>query len=341
MKKIITMLLLCGSYITHAQSRGPYTGATTVNTTGLHVEPAGGYGYPNTGPVICATSNPVTTAQWHYAGQQNTAGSVDWIYSLITTTKKETITCGYSQAGAVEGVPFIQKLDHTGKLAWLNYQSTTTCIDFSSSLSAPSITSGTFAGFLWSVTKASDGYVAVGAGDLYASGSRPGFLIVEFDDAGNYLNGTPITVIPHSTPTSGTAVPAADITAYGYSVAIDPNTNSVNNIIVGGRITGTGSELNGAGIVQLNYASGSWSLGNSFYGPDPTGSSSISGSTITKLLTQSTGSGYNIYACGTISVDGDNASGTGNFGTHCVPGASPAFSAGTLRFAQDKQQPVL
>jgi len=69
-------------------------------------------------------------------------------------------------------------------------------------------------------------------------------------------------------------------------------------------VSSGGTGFNGAGILELNYVTSrfgasSWQLGSVYYGGD-------GGSRINKILTQSTGSGYEIYGCGQVSASGDN-----------------------------------
>ena len=109
------MLLLCGSYITHAQLRGPYIGATMINTSSLHVTESAG----SSSASATSTQNPTTVAQWNFSGGNTSMVGQDWSFSIIATDKKEYIGCGYTQVVGGNKLPIIYKLDHLGNLAWV------------------------------------------------------------------------------------------------------------------------------------------------------------------------------------------------------------------------------
>jgi hypothetical protein len=71
-----------------------------------------------TSSTISSTTMPVTTAQWRFTGQQDNTNSGDWIYSLVTTSKKETIACGFGQNSANAHSGTVFKLDHVGNMVW-------------------------------------------------------------------------------------------------------------------------------------------------------------------------------------------------------------------------------
>jgi len=203
----------------------------------------------------------------------------------------------FVNVGDGDNVGVIFKLDNHGNLVWEKSVPSSgpyNTVDFSGTgLATPN-----GASWLWQVTKANDGYIAVG--ELH--GAYAGFLLVEVDEYGNFLNGTPLQVIPPLAPTMSTipyTVSSSTVGAQAYSVAIDPNTHSVNNIIVGARVEEYG--FNGAGIISMNYSGSAWALGGAYY------AGNNGGSTITKILTKSTGtSTYDIYACGALSGIDDN-----------------------------------
>ena len=313
MKKILLMLLMISSNLAYAQW-GIHSIVPGVNTAYANPDPGTAVRYvpPTT---ITRTNNPVAAAQWHFAGQQTAANcstcenaggsSWDWIYSIVATRNNESIACGFGNNGLGNFSGTIFKLDHLGNLNWSKAIDPTTMYirqyDYNTGSPAVITPESSIAkgGALWSITKSNDGgYIAVGRGN--------GIFIVEVDSAGNFINGTPIDLLPPEYPTYGPSLtyPVAD----AYSVAIDPITNSAKNIIVGGVVKDAGSGFSGAFIMQLNYGSvigpPIWNLGNVYYGGDGghTGDGSI-GSSINKILTQSTGAyTYNIYACGEVSA---------------------------------------
>jgi len=197
MKKLIFMLLVLGSNSSFGQ-RSPSV-LTGVNTAFADPTPPRGVRYV-TPTTITQTNNPVTTAQWHFAGQQATGtDSWDWVYGLVTTANKETIACGFGNNGAGNHSGTIFKLDHLGNLVWSDaidpLITTVTACDFTS-IGTPEPELTVAHNDLWAITKSNDGgYIAVGRGN--------GILIVEVDGAGNFINGTPIDVIPPFTPTYG------------------------------------------------------------------------------------------------------------------------------------------
>ena len=234
------MLLLCSSYITHAQI-GPYVGATTVDASTLHTIPLGSYSGATVSS-ICTTTNPVTTAQWHFVSRQNETNSYDWIYSMVTNAKKETISCGFGRntAGHTSGTVF--KVDHNGNLAWSTATNTSLLTakiyNFSGSKVSPTFSDDIFKNSdLWSIEKASDGYVAVGRSHTESSSGHL-ILILRLRDDGSIV-GNPMEVVPPLTPdksdVSGGLTLADIINVEGYSVAVDPNYNSIDHIVVGGR----------------------------------------------------------------------------------------------------------
>lgn len=291
--------------------------------------------YPFTGPTgitdpefdgayLTPVNSPATAAQWHFAGNNTTFTSSgdrswDWIYSVVSTDKKEYIACGYTTAAGNgtgrSGVIF--KLDHLGKLVWSRAVTSAT---YGGSTLTPPATSN-----LWQITKAADGYVAVGYW-----GRK--LMIVEVDENGAFQNGTPrvldfpITTAPTmmmsniaaSTINWGSnTFPTGGGGSRGNSVAIVPGTNSINNIIVGGQCAFTdvanSKNYDFAYLATLNYSGGTWSFGNRLicgdvyfnvqcYHPDDFG-----GNRVMKILTKTTASGYNIYACGVKSGPDDHA----------------------------------
>ncbi len=274
------MLLLCSSYITHAQSRGPYIGATTVNTSSLHVTEAAGSSISS-----ASTQNPATVAQWNYSGGNTDINGVDWSYSIIATDKKEYIGCGYSRtdpSNPYDEDPIIYKLDHLGNLVWakaLPYVGTST----------------NKGGKLYQVIKATDGYVAVGINNDAAFIEHT--CVIEFDDDGVFKNGTPALLDPLDKNSSY---------SQGYSVALDPNYNSINHILVAAVATQYGHTTpDGAVVSTLDLSGSSLLVTSSHY-------SGFTGVT-TKILTQSvSGASYfNIFVCGT-QVDAPDGPDTAN-----------------------------
>lgn len=272
-----------------------YVGPVITNPSiwGIPIREGGQTG-PNAKP-ITTNNNPVTTAQWHFVGRQNETSSIDWIYAMVTTDKKETVAAGYGNNTLGQHSGTIFKVDHNGNLVWSDavLPSSETTINLSGSTPTP-VGKNDF----WAVAKGQEGFVAVGRGYY-------GWLIVEVDMNGNYINGTPIDVVPPSTPTSSDATGSASIPGsiggYALSVAVDPTTNSLQNIIVGGMISGSGVSV--GGMVGLTYSGSTWTTTGSYYG----GYSGY-GSAINKILTRPNGSGgYDIYGCGAISESGDNA----------------------------------
>ncbi|MES2701306.1 MAG: T9SS type A sorting domain-containing protein [Bacteroidota bacterium] len=315
MKKLFFLLLTFCSLTTYGQP--PKIGPKIKNAATLRAPNKDIAGAANLaiggGTAITPTTHPAVAAQWHFAGYQNiqlssSEISHDWIYGLVNTDKKETIACGFGYGSNVSTTLRITgtifKLDHVGNLQWHKTVSCGTCnansYDFSSSSTAtPTTTSLNVVGSssLWAIAKASDGYVAVGK----AFGNK--LLVVIVDENGNFIKKTPMLIIPPATPTNtdGLSSTPSTLTSpfmQGFSVAINPLTNSVNNIIVGGCVQGGGFE--GAGVVEYNFdpmsgSSGDWTSGHSWYG-------GAGGSVVNKLLVKATsGSTFDIYGCGALS----------------------------------------
>lgn len=305
---------------------------------------------PTPSSTITTSTTPVTAAQWHFAGTRTVSGSADWTYAIITTTKKEYIGVGYSDHGGRH--PAIYKLDHYGNLVWSKEINGTdvTVVDFTGSKTTPTTTTEPTSGYydhggdyLLSVTEASDGkYVAVGAG-------HNSMLIVEFDEAGTFFNNTPMDVILYNWPDAYDArfnslfSPSTPLTypvGTAYAVAVDPNVaDHENHIVVGGHAEDNSSSgvFNGAGIITMDYASGSWSINKEYFGGHGYGSLPLhSGSCITKILVKSTsGTTYDIYACGMVSAQDDNQL------TPSAWNADPHSSSPISFFAFDKDMWVL
>ena len=145
---------------------------------------------------------------------------------------------------------------------------------------------------LWQVIKATDGYVAVGLNnDPTYTHQRN--LVVEFDDDGNFKNSTPALFDP-----------AGNLSGSGsrsFSVALDPNYNSINHIVIAGNgVSSSGTGDNGV-ISLLDLSGSSLSVTSTNY-------MGLSGG-ISKILTQAVAgsSNYNIFILGTIN-DGTPAS---------------------------------
>jgi hypothetical protein len=271
--------------------------------------------------VISPQTTPVTAAQWHFAGNKAIVGddgtkSRDWTYSLVSTDKKEIIACGYGASNNTSNVNqagVIFKLDHFGKLVW---ERTTDTVNFIGGTLYDAYT------VLWQVTKASDGYVAVGFKDHK-------ILIVAVDENGQYIHNTPfvldvdVTTAPDLYSSALSSIDWPNTTLNGCranAVAVDPTTNLTANIIVGGECAMTdntsGKNYYVATILEINTSGSAWRIDKRYFGCNNYGPSSVcgappgssGGSRILKLLTKTKmGGGYDIYGCGAISGPDDHA----------------------------------
>jgi hypothetical protein len=227
--------------------------------------------------------------QWHMSMDNN--NHEDWSYSVIATDKKTYIGCGYTlDKTSDKYFPAIFKLNNLGQIVWTKI------------VTMGDLNVGTF----YQVTKASDGYIAVGRKNGEA-------IVAEFDDDGNFLNNSPTLLQPINEVTS---IGGTITECRAFSVALDPNYNSINHIVVGGKITLTSSGIDNqyAFVTKINNVSGSLVDDISYYGGNNYGAASGSGgngeygdNNITKLLTKSTGaSSYTIYGCGYISASSND-----------------------------------
>ncbi len=286
MKKYFFTLVMSISLVATAQPPYPVSVQYNLANTFSNYVTAAGAGV---GTSAGSTQNTATTAQWHFQGGNLTIPtSTDWAYSIVETDKKEYIVCGYTNnyptgSGSLAICPTIFKLDHLGKLVWTK----TVVYEHGSS---------TFrTGVLLQVIKASDGYVATGYFYGTTGIAYDQQMVVEFDDDGNFLNNTPTAFHPDGWQ--------SNTTSRAYSVALDPNYNSIDNIVVAGKGIKNSTSYVSAVITRLNKntGTGNMEVQNSIYGGNSTGENVFN-----KIITRGSGSSYEIYACGSISAGSDD-----------------------------------
>jgi len=247
------------------------------------------------------TKNTASAAQWHFNGRvtESSSDCEDWALNIISTSKKEYISCGYINSGKQR--PSFCKLDHNGKLVW---QEKVTTANGPTSTSQVAIDPGAYA-LTWQVVSAPDGYAAAGYITL---GSNRQLLVVEFDDNGNFLNNTPTIVNLPSTFGSYSAINSP----YCTTIAIDPDYNSIRHILIGGSVTAKdvgGTSFQPAFISKVAFTGSLMAVpsgaGNFFVQGFNGGNGEVN--RFEKIVCQPTTSGYNVFASGYRAVSGDMA----------------------------------
>jgi len=226
-------------------------------------------------------------AQWHFDGNRNvgTGDQEDWVFSILPTEKNEYIACGYVSVASIGFMPVIFKLDRFGQLVWSKLITTS---------SGNGYTSGSNRrGIFYQVIKTPNGYAAAGfkTSDNGSSDGPLRILITEFNESGTILNNSLFHV------GSGTDLSRA------YSIAMDPT--NTNFIICG--YSGISTDINSAYVATINY-SGTRTVTNSYIKTGIGGGSTV----LNKVIVKPTGgSGYDIIACGNMSMANDNTIVTG------------------------------
>ncbi len=208
---------------------------------------------------LAITKNPASgqvpvASQWHWTGN-NTAdptfnheepsgvGGIDWVYCVLPTKNHEYIGCGYTSDHNGLANPVIFKLNNFGQTIWIKHIKTATGPDLNSY-------DGTEFGYLIQVVETPNGYTAAGA--AYLPGGDRAVLLLEVDEAGNYIH-SPSLFLDKSNSFQQ---------AYGRTLAIDHDQSSNHTIYVGGNSVVDKGFPNGvlqqAFIYKIDY--NTWSL---------------------------------------------------------------------------------
>lgn len=241
---------------------------------------------------FCQAQTVPIAMQWHYNGNIDIWGDwVDWTYSVYPTQKREYICCGYTNGGGWPPDPSIFKLDNHGRIIWHKQVTFTGCDG----------------GSLRQVIKTPNGYAAIGFGKATSGSDK--ILIVEFDEDGNYLNSTPVLRDVTSIPANHTLQGC-----HAYTGIMDPNNQYY---LVGGDVqfqNNSGPQIyRYAHVTKISYSTLSVSasyVDGGAYKNDL--SNTYGGNMIEKVIAKTTsGSSYNVYACGYKSNTNDNYAATG------------------------------